>query len=273
MRSVSRVADVSINTVTKLLTDAGKTCIDFHDQRVQLLRSRRVQVDEIWSYCAAKQKNVAGMKKPVEGAGDVWTWTALDADSKLIVSWHVGGRDAEHAYVFMQDVASRIDRRVQVTSDGWRAYIDAVDAAFQGFVDYAMLVKTYGAAPEGPQVRYSPAECTGARKVLVSGWPDVDHVSTSYVERQNLTMRMQMRRFTRLTNGFSKRIHGHINMIALYTVWYNWIRIHKTLRTTPAMAAGLTDKLMEFEDLVGLIEDQAPKVGRPRKSTYIHRAS
>lgn len=265
MRSVSRVCDVSINTVAKLLTDAGKVCMAFHDEKVRGLRSRRVQVDEIWSFCAAKQKNVATMKKPVEGAGDVWTWTALDADSKLIVSWLVGARDYEYAEAFMTDVASRIDRRVQITSDGLKVYVDAVDAAFGGLVDHAMLVKTYGPAPTGPQTRYSPAPFTGAKKKRIRGNPDVDHVSTSYVERSNLTMRMQMRRYTRLTNAFSKRLESHIQMVALYTVWYNWMRIHKTLKVTPAMAANLTDKLMGFEDLVALIDAAAPKPGRPRR--------
>lgn len=269
MRSVSRVCDVSINTVAKLLADAGKVSMAFHDEKVVKLRSRRVQVDEIWSFCAAKQKNVPNMKKPVEGAGDVWTWTALDADSKLIVSWLVGDRDAEYAQAFMDDVASRIDRRVQITSDGLKVYVDAVDAAFGGFVDHAMLVKTYGPAPEGPQTRYSPAPCTGAKKVRVRGTPDVDHVSTSFVERSNLTMRMQMRRYTRLTNAFSKRLESHIHMVALYTVWYNWMRIHKTLKVTPAMAANLTDKLMGFEDLIALIDAAAPKPGRPK--TYKKR--
>lgn len=265
MRSTSRLADVSINTVSKLLADAGKASAIFHDERVRGLRSRRVQVDEIWSFTAAKQKNVASMKKPVDGAGDCWTWTSLDADSKLIVSFLVGSRDAECAYTFMTDVASRIDRRVQVTSDGLKVYIDAVDAAFNGLVDYAMLVKTYGDAPESAKGRYSPADCTGAKKVWISGLPDVDHVSTSYVERQNLTMRMHMRRFTRLTNAFSKRVEAHTCMVALYTYWYNWVRIHKTLRTTPAMAAGLTDRLYGFEEMLAVADEIAPKVGRPKK--------
>lgn len=270
MRSVSRVCDVSINTVAKLLTDAGRISMAFHDAKVAGLRSRRVQVDEIWSFCAAKQKNVASMKKPIEGAGDVWTWTAIDADSKLIVSWLVGNQDYEHAEAFMTDVASRIDRRVQITSDGLKVYVDAVDAAFGGLVDYAMLVKSYGPAPEGPQTRYSPPHITGSKKVRVSGMPDVDHVSTSYVERSNLTMRMQMRRYTRLTNAFSKRLESHTHMVALYTVWYNWMRIHKSLKVTPAMAANLTDKLMGFEDLIELIDASAPKPGRP--NTYKKKA-
>lgn len=265
MRSTSRLADVSINTVTKLLAEAGRAAASYHDTRVRGLRSKRVQVDEIWSFCAAKQKNVASMKTPIAGAGDCWTWTSLDADSKLIVSFLVGSRDAECAHIFMHDVASRIDRRVQVTSDGLKVYIEAVDDAFNGFVDYAMLVKSYGDSdgPASPKGRYSPAECTGAKKVWIQGMPDVDHVSTSYVERQNLTMRMHMRRFTRLTNAFSKRVEAHTCMVALYTYWYNWVRIHKSLRTTPAMAAGLTDKLVGFDELLVLMDATAPKVGRP----------
>ncbi len=269
MRSISRVCDVSINTVAKMLADAGKVCMTFHDERVVKLRSRRVQVDEIWSFCAAKQKNVATMKVPVERAGDVWTWTALDADSKLIVSWLVGDRNYEHAEFFMDDVAARIDRRVQITSDGLKVYVDAVETAFAGLVDYAQLVKVYGAAPESAMGRYSPPECTGAKKVRVLGNPDVDHVSTSYVERSNLTLRMHNRRFTRLTNAFSKRFESHVHMVALYTVWYNWIRIHKTLRVTPAMAAGLTDRVWDMADIVALMDEVAPKPGRPK--TYKKR--
>lgn len=270
MRSISRVCDVSINTVAKILEDAGSVCMTFHDEKVRKLRCKRVQVDEIWSFCAAKQKNVPTMKAPVDFAGDVWTWTALDADSKLIVSWLVGDRDAVHAEVFMRDVSARIDQRTQVTSDGLRLYVEAVDAAFGGFVDYAQLVKAYGQTSEG-QRRYSPPECTGATKVRISGRPKPEHISTSYVERSNLTLRMHNRRFTRLTNAFSKKFHSHVNMVALYTVWYNWIRIHKTLRTTPAMAANLTTTLMGFEDIVALIDAAAPKPGRPK--TYKKRAA
>jgi IS1 family transposase len=270
MRSISRVCDVSINTVAKILEDAGKVCMTFHDEKVRDLRSRRVQVDEIWSFCAAKQKNVATMKAPVDFAGDVWTWTALDADSKLIVSWVVGDRDASCAHVFMRDVSARIARRTQVTSDGLRVYVEAVDAAFGGFADYAQLVKRYGPAPDGDR-RYSPPECVGATKVRISGRPKPEDISTSYVERSNLALRMHNRRFTRLTNAFSKKFESHVNMVALYTVWYNWIRIHKTLRTTPAMAAGLTTALMSFEDIVALIDAAAPEPGRPK--TYKKKVS
>jgi IS1 family transposase len=271
MRSISRVCDVSINTVGKLLEDAGKVCMAFHDEKVRGVRSKLIQVDEIWSFCAAKQKNVAGMKKPVDGAGDVWTWTALDSDSKLIVSWFVGNRDAESAEPFMQDVADRVDNRVQVTSDGLHVYYRAVGRAFAGRVDYAQLVKIYGNSPEGAKGRYSPAECIGAKKQRLIGRPDPDKISTSHVERSNLTLRMHNRRFTRLTNAFSKKFMSHVHMVALYTVWYNWVRIHKTLRTTPAMAANLTDKLMSFEDIIALIDAIAPPVGRPK--TYKKRAS
>lgn len=264
MRSISRVCDVSINTVGKLLEDAGKVCMAFHDENVRSVKAKRVQVDEIWSFCAAKQKNVATMKKPVDGAGDVWTWTALDADTKLIVQWYAGDRTAETANLFIGDLASRLVGRVQLTSDGLKVYVDAVEGAFGADVDYAQLVKIYGSSPESAKGRYSPADCTGAIKSPISGRPDPAHISTSYVERQNLTMRMHMRRFTRLTNAFSKKFESHVHMVALYTVWYNWVRIHKTLRTTPAMAANLTDKLMGFEDIVALIDTAAPPVGRPK---------
>jgi IS1 family transposase len=266
MRSISRVVDVSINTVAKMLIDAGEACAAFHDEKVRGVRSKRVQVDEIWSFCAAKQKNVPSMKKPVDGAGDVWTWTALDADSKLIVQWFVGGRDGHSAKLFIDDLATRLATRVQLTSDGLRAYLEAVEGAFGADVDYAQLVKLYGEAPEA-QKRYSPAECIGCRKTRIEGNPDPAHISTSYVERQNLTMRMHMRRFTRLTNAFSKKFMSHVHMVALYTVWYNWVRIHKSLRVTPAMAAGLTGSLMSMEDVVALIDarEGAPKKRGPYK--------
>lgn len=263
MRSISRVCDVSINTVAKILVDAGRVCMAFHDEKVRGVTAKRVQVDEIWSFCAAKQKNVAKMKTPVDGAGDVWTWTALDADSKLIVQWHVGDRDGETAKVFIGDLAGRLAGRVQLTSDGHRPYLEAVEGAFGADIDYAMLQKIYGAPAEG-QKRYSPPECIGMTTKVVEGTPDPKHISTSYVERSNLTLRMHNRRFTRLTNAFSKKFESHVHMVALYTVWYNWVRIHKTLRTTPAMAANLTTALMSFEDIVALIDAAAPKPGRPK---------
>lgn len=265
MRSISRICDVSINTVSKLLVDAGKFCAELHDREVRNVKSARVQCDEIWSFTAAKQKNVPTMKNAVEGAGDTWTWTALDADSKLIVSWLVGGRDGEYALAFMQDVQERLANRVQLTTDGHRAYLNAVEETFGADIDYAMLVKQYG-EPEGKKAsaerRYSPAVCTGAVKTRIEGNPDAAHVSTSHVERQNLTMRMHMRRFTRLTNAFSKKFENHVHMVALYTVWYNFIRIHKTLKTSPAMAAGVSQTLWSMDDLCEMMDAVAPKPGK-----------
>jgi len=258
MRSVSRLCDVSINTVSKLLVEAGKFCAGFHDEKVRMVDAKRVQVDEIWSFTAAKQKNVSHMKKRVDGAGDTWTWTAIEADTKLIVSHFVGGRDGECAMWFMDDLKSRLANRVQLTSDGHRAYLEAVEGAFGGDVDYAMLVKIYGNSPEAAKGRYSPAECIGAKKERIEGNPDPKYVSTSYAERQNLTMRMHMRRFTRLTNAFSKKFENHAHMVAMYAVWYNWIRIHKTLRVTPAMEAKLTKRLWSWEEIVKAMDADVP---------------
>jgi len=269
MRSVSRVADVSINTVTKLLTDAGNACAAFHFNAVKDVKTKRVQCDEIWSFCYAKEKNVATAKSPTFGAGNVWTWTALDSDSKLIISYMVGDRDAETANFFMDDLRSRITGRTQLTTDGLRLYVDAVAGAFGNEeVDYAMLVKLYGeSVGQGPERRYSPVECIGAQKRRITGNPDAKHVSTSHVERQNLTMRMSMRRFTRLTNAFSKKIDSHIDALSLYFVYYNFARIHKTLKMSPAMAAGISDKLWSMEDIVALVDarEDAPKKRGPYK--------
>ncbi len=267
MRSISRVADVSFNTVAKLLQQGGLACAAYHDATVRNVVAKRVQCDEIWSFCYAKAKNVPTAKSAPEGAGDVWTWTALDADSKLIVGWLVGGRDAGYANEFMQDVASRLASRVQLTTDGHVAYLEAVEAAFGAGVDFAQLVKLYGAAPAGSEQerRYSSGKCVGTRKEHFEGKPDPKHVSTSYVERQNITMRMSMRRYTRLTNAFSKRIENHCHALAVYFVWYNFVRIHKSLRVTPAMAAGVTDTLRDMEWVVSLTDARAPKPG-PRGS-------
>ena len=251
LRSTSRVCDVSINTVTKLLVDVGRACERFHDETVRKVEVKNMQVDEIWSFVYSKQKNVP---EGMEGeAGDVWTWTALDSDTKLMVSWFVGSRDAQAAYEFLCDVRSRVVTRMQLTSDGLGSYPPAVDAVFGQYIDYAQLVKLYGApVGTGNERRYSPAECTGTRTVAVTGRPNHENVSTSHVERQNLTMRMSMRRFTRLTNGFSKKVENHCHAIALHFVYYNWCRIHKTLRVTPAMEAGLTNDLMSIADIVNL---------------------
>jgi IS1 family transposase len=260
MRSISRVCDVSINTVSKLLVEAGEACLKLHDEVVRNVRASRIQCDEIWSFCHAKQKNVATAKAAPYGAGDVWTWTALDADTKLIVSYYVGDRSGEAAIELMDDLRARVENRVQLTTDGHKAYLEAVEGAFGGDVDYAQLVKLYGPTITAPG-RYSPAECIGARKSRVEGNPDEKYVSTSYVERQNLTMRMSMRRFTRLTNGFSKKLENHVHALALYFAFYNFTRIHKTLRMTPAMAADITDRLWSLEDIVVRMDSDAPKPG------------
>lgn len=264
MRAIARLTGVSFNTVSKLLIDAGKVCAAYHDENVRNVKAERIQCDEIWSFTYAKQKNVKTAKSAPEGAGDTWTWTAIDADSKLIVSYLVGGRDAGYANAFMADVGERLANRVQLTTDGHKAYLEAVEGAFGADVDYAQLIKMYGNAPDSFKGRYSPAECTGIKKRAVEGDPDHKHISTSYVERQNLTMRMHMRRFTRLTNAFSKKFENHVHMVSLYTVFYNFCRIHKTLRVTPAMEAGLTDTLHDLEWIAEMVEAQAPKPGRPK---------
>jgi IS1 family transposase len=255
LRSISRIADVSINTVTKLLIDAGTVAAAYHDQNVRGLQSKRVQCDEIWSFCYAKQKNVRDAKAAPDGAGDVWTWTSLDADSKMMVSWFVGDRSAESATMLLEDVQARVKSRIQLTTDGHGAYLPAVAQVFGIDVDFAQLVKQYGLVSDStPERRYSPAECVGTVKTTVEGRPDEDHISTSYVERQNLNMRMGMRRFTRLTNAFSKKIENHCHSLALYFLYYNFVRIHKSLKVTPAMAAGAADRLWSVEDIVALID-------------------
>ena len=260
MRSIGRITGVSINTVTKLLEDAGKACAAYHNVTVRNVKAAHVQCDEIWSFCYAKDKNVATAKAAPEGAGDVWTWTAIDRDHKMILAFEVGDRSGATALDFMTDLRARLATRVQLTTDGHKAYLEAVEGAFGGDVDYAMLVKLYGDATgqKGHEKKYSPAECTGARKELISGFPVKEMVSTSHVERQNLSMRMGMRRFTRLTNGFSKKIENHLHMLSLYFVHYNFVRIHKTLKMTPAMAAGVTNTLHDMMWLVGIIDAAAP---------------
>ncbi len=255
LRATSRISGCSINTVTKLLVDVGRACIDFHNKMVRGIDARRVQCDEIWSFVYAKQKNVPEEMQDEDGKGDVWTWVGIDAESKLVISWLVGNIDAESANEFMLDVADRVSNRIQLTTDGHKPYLEAVTNAFGSQIDFAQLVKIYGNSEgSGNEKRYSPAECTGAKKVRIEGNPDKKYVSTSYVERQNLTMRMHMRRFTRLTNAFSKKIENHCYAIALHFVYYNFVKIHKTLRVAPAMEAKLIDRLWEIEDIVKLVK-------------------
>jgi IS1 family transposase len=251
IRSTSRMTGVARNTVTKLLVDVGTACMKYHDEHVRNVRVRRLQCDEIWVYIGAKPRNVTPAKKEI-GWGDVWTWVGIDADTKLVVSYLVGGRGADWAMDFMQDCASRIKGRVQVTTDGHRAYLEAVESAFGMDVDYAQLQKIYGASLE-TETRYSPATCIGCDMKVVSGNPDPKHVSTSYVERQNLTMRMHMRRFTRLTNAFSKKIDIHAYAVAVHFLYCNFVRIHQTLRVTPAMEAGLCDHAWTMDEFVALL--------------------
>ena len=271
MRATSRIAKVSINTVTKLMVEAGEACATYHDEAVRNVEARKVQCDEIWAFCYAKDKNVARARTAPHGAGDVWTWTAIDADNKMILSYEVGDRTSATAIEFMDDLRGRLANRVQLTTDGHRAYLEAVEGAFGGDVDYAQLIKLYGepTGQKGHERKYSPSECTGTRKRRVDGNPDSAAVSTSYIERQNLTMRMGMRRFTRLTNAFSKKLENHLLMLSLYFVHYNFVRINSSLRMTPAMAAGVADTLHDMEWIVGLIDARAAKPKRP--ATYRKR--
>jgi len=269
IRATSRMTGVSKDTVVKLLVDVGQVCADYMDSAIRNVKCQRVQADEIWAFVGMKQKNVPAERKGEFGVGDVWTWTAMDADSKLVLSFMVGPRDAGTATEFMNDVADHVANRVQLTTDGHRVYLDAVADAFGPAVDYAMLVKHYGSDGGLPEGKYSPGECTGAEKRPITGRPDMQHVSTSYVERQNLTMRMSMRRFTRLTNAFSNKVENLWAAVALHYMYYNFCRRHQTLRVTPAMAAGISDHLWSVEEVVGLLEVEEAKVpnkgGRPRK--------
>jgi IS1 family transposase len=268
IRSIEIITGCSKNTISKLLIDAGRACAAYHDKHVHSIKAQRVQCNRIWSFGYAKAKNVATAKSASKGAGDVWTWTAMDADSKLIVSYLVGGRDAEYANEFMHDVAARLANRVQLTTDGPKAYLEAVEGAFGCDVDFAQLVKLYGSAPEAMKGKYSPANCIGTRKRRVEDNPAKEDVSTPYVERQNLTMRMHIRRFTRLTNGFLKKVENHANAVALHTTYYNFIRQHKSLKgLTSAMAADVSDRLWEISDIVALVEaaESAPAKRGPYK--------
>lgn len=255
IRSTARITGTAINTVVKLLRDVGSACLDYQDKVMRNLPCKHIQCDEIWSFCYAKQDNLPENKQGKFGYGDVWTWTALDADTKLVPCWVVGLRTAGYAYKFMNSLKSRLANRVQLTTDGHKVYLWAVEDTFGSEVDYAMLVKLYGAEPEGEK-RYSPARCISADPHIMQGNPDLKLISTSYVERQNLTMRMGMRRFTRLTNAFSKKLENHELAIALYFMHYNFARPHKTLANpyprTPAMAAGIADHIWTIEEIVRL---------------------
>jgi len=251
IRGTVRLTGASKNTIVKLLVELGEACSAYQDKTIRGIRSKRVQCDEIWSFVGAKEKNTTAETK-AQGWGDVWTWTALDADSKLIITFCLGDRTLTTASGFMNDVAGRLANRVQLTTDGHKPYLAAVEDAFGGDVDYSMLVKLYGASGES-ETRYSPAKCLGCIPTPVTGDPDPKHISTSYVERQNLTMRMSMRRFTRLTNGFSKKLENHAATVALYFMYYNFARVHQTLRVTPAMEAGIADHIWSIEEIVGLL--------------------
>lgn len=252
LRATTRMTGIHRTTIMKLLNDLGEACQAFQDTTLRNLPCKRIQCDEIWSFVGCKEKN-ATVEKKIEGQGDCWTWVGLDADTKLVCAWLVGLRNPESACEFMDDLAGRLANRVQLTTDGHRAYLNAVEGAFANNVDYAMLVKMFGNQPQGPQTRYSPAQCTGIKKIDISGNPEHKHVSTSYVERQNLTMRMSMRRFTRLTNAFSKKIENHMAAISLHYMHYNFCRIHQTLRITPAMAAGVSDHVWSIDEVIALL--------------------
>lgn len=268
LRAASRLADCSINTVTKLLVDVGTACAEYQNKVLVNLPCKRIQCDEIWSFVGAKQKHV---EQGAAGYGDVWTWTAICADTKLIASWMVGSRDGEAARAFIADLAPRLANRVQLTTDGHKAYLDAVEDAFAWEIDYAMLVKQYGEGPTSPERKYSPSQYKGAKKIKITGNPVKKDVSTSYVERQNLTMRMSMRRFTRLTNGFSKKVENHAHAVALHFMYYNFGRIHKTLRVTPAMEAGVSDHVWSLEEIAALVPEPVAKKRGPYKKRQIEK--
>jgi IS1 family transposase len=270
LRAAGRATDTAFNTVTKLFVSAGKACANYQDGALRNLKGRRWQLDEVWSFIYAKEKNVRRAKAAPAEAGDVWTWVAIDADTKLVPSWRVGDRSAETAIAFVDDLRSRLAVRPQITTDGHRAYLEAIEGAFGGDVDYAMLIKLYGESPEAEK-RYSPAQCIGIRKTRIEGDPDPKHVSTSFAERQNRTLRMSNRRFTRLTDAFSKKLENHCHSIALHYMNYNFCRIHKTLRVTPAMAAGVTDHVWSIADIVSMIEATEPTTAK--RGPYKKRAA
>lgn len=265
IRATVRMTGVAKNTIVKLLEDVGMACAEYQDGAFQNLNVKRIQCDEIWSFVGAKAKNATQEQKEALNWGDVWTWVAMDADTKLVPCWLVGPRTADAAHEFITDLSSRLASRVQLTTDGHKPYLTAVESAFGSEIDYAMLVKVYGKTSKKEETRYSPAECIGCEKHWVAGNPNPKHISTSYIERQNLTMRMSMRRFTRLTNGFSKKIENHAHAIALHYMYYNFVRIHKSLRCTPAMAAGVTNRLWEISDIVDLLPELEAKERGPYK--------
>lgn len=253
LRATARMCDVAFNTVLKFIPEIGEACDKYQDKVFHNLKCKRIQCDEIWSFCYAKEKNVPEEKRGIFGYGDVWTWVALDADTKLVPSFMVGNRNAQSAKLFIDDLAGRLANRVQLTTDGHRVYLEAIESAFGGDIDYAMLIKIYESSQE--ETRYSPAKCNGSEIKRISGNPDLKNISTSYVERQNLTMRMGMRRFTRLTNGFSKKVENHAYHLALHYMHYNFCRVHKTLRVTPAMEAEVTDHVWTLEEIVKLMDN------------------
>lgn len=264
IRATVRMTGVSKNTIAKLLVDLGTACAEYQDKAFRNLNLKRIQCDEIWSFVGAKAKNTTPEMKEDKGYGDIWTWVAMDADTKLVPCWAVGKRDGLAAYEFIGDLAERLSHRIQLTTDGHKPYLEAVEAAFGSEIDYAMLIKIYGKPQD--EIRYSPADCIGCEKKWVAGRPDPKHISTSYIERQNLTMRMSMRRFTRLTNGFSKKVENHMAAIALHYMYYNFVRIHRSLRVTPAMAANVTTRLWEISDIVALLpEPEAKERGQYKK--------
>ena len=266
INAATRITGASKNAVLKLLANAGEACAIYQDENHKHLNCTRIECDEIWSFVGMKQKNVPDEMRGLFGIGDVYTWTAIDAETKLVPCWHVGTRDADSANYFIKDLANRLTSRIQLTTDGHKAYLQAVENAFGADVDNAMMIKLYGnGGNQKDDTRYSPADCTGIEKKHIEGVPQYDLISTSYVERQNLTMRMHMRRFTRLTNAFSKKLENHMHAISLYFMFYNYCKIHKSLRITPAMAAGLTDHVWELSDIVNLIPEPEPKKRGPYK--------
>ncbi len=265
IRATCRITGASKGAVTKLIAELGPACAAYMDKAFQGLTCRTLEVDEIWAFCYAKAKNVPADMRGTFGVGDVWTFTAIDAETKLMPSFMVGSRDGGTATEFMQDLAGRLVNRVQLTTDGHKMYLGAVEDAFQGEIDYAQLVKNYANLPTGPETRYSPAVCTGCEKHLISGDPESRKISTSYIERSNLSIRMGLRRYTRLTNGHSKKLENHCAALAIYFMHYNFAKVHSTIRCSPAMAAGVDSHLWSVEEIVKLLPVEAPKKRGPYK--------